>query len=76
MKKLAIEIIYRQLINNTALMYCFLWIEQMDYSLLLAYLLTVIRLLTLLEQLSHQKLLEDEMIFAIKLWLIERGRNV
>lgn len=48
----------------------------MDYSLLLAYTLIVIRLFSLMEQLSRQKLAEDEMIFAIKIWLIERGRNV
>lgn len=42
---------------------------------LIVEMLVVIRLCVLIETLSKRKIAEDEMIFRLKIWLIERGRN-
>ena len=44
--------------------------------LMIAINLSIIRVLGLLERLYRQKLAEDEMLFELKIWLLERGRNV
>lgn len=44
--------------------------------LMIAINLSIIRVFGLLERLYRQKLAEDEMLFELKIWLMERGRNV
>lgn len=44
--------------------------------LMVAINLSIIRIFGLLERLYRQKLAEDEMLFELKIWLMERGRNV
>lgn len=46
------------------------------FMLIIAINLSVIRIFGLLEKLYQQKLAEDEMLFELKIWLMERGRNV
>lgn len=44
--------------------------------LMIAINLSIIQFFGLLERLYRQKLAEDEMLFELKIWLLERGRNV
>ena len=46
------------------------------FMLIIAINLSVIQIFGLLEKLYQQKLAEDEMLFELKIWLMERGRNV
>ena len=46
------------------------------FMLIIAINLSVIQIFGLLEKLYQQKLGEDEMLFELKIWLMERGRNV
>lgn len=46
------------------------------FMLIIAINLSVIQIFGLLKRLYRQKLAEDEMLFELKIWLMERGRNV
>lgn len=46
------------------------------FMLIITINLSVIQIFGLLEKLYQQKLAEDEMLFELKIWLMERGRNV
>ena len=48
----------------------------MSVEWLIIEALVLIRLSAAFENWHHQKLTEDEMVFRLKIWLIERGCNV